>query len=65
MLLRFIVLFQVLPGEDRSALSQAAYQLIGLAVTIVVAVISGIFTGLLIYFKIKIDKIILSKVGSI
>lgn len=41
-------LIQVLPGEDRSALGQATYQVIGLAVTIVVAVISGIFTGLIL-----------------
>ncbi|CAH1390428.1 unnamed protein product [Nezara viridula] len=41
-------LIQVLPGEDRSALGQAVYQLLGLAVTLVVAVTSGIFTGLIL-----------------
>ncbi|XP_014273733.1 ammonium transporter Rh type C-like 2 [Halyomorpha halys] len=41
-------LIQVLPGENRSALGQAVYQLLGLAVTLVVAVTSGIFTGLIL-----------------
>jgi len=33
------------PGENRSALQQAAFQLAALVVTLVVAIVSGLLTG--------------------
>lgn len=37
--------YGILPGRDRTAIEQASYQILALAVTLLMATVSGLITG--------------------
>lgn len=43
--------YGILPGRNRTAIEQAGYQILALAVTLLMATVSGLITG-----KIRVDE---------